>query len=292
MLATYDNNLLASTYLWAENFYLSHTQAFNTITTPLYYTPDPALGTGYYGYSAPLKQWVYDSGISGTYIINSASGGAFTNYPLTRASGIHVDYENGRVIVPSSFGTGLSLTGTYTYKQVNIYIAPDSEQQMLTQNKFFLNPRYRAPLSSGVPPYQFATPAIFLTPLTMNNEQFALGGLVDSKTSFTLTVFAETSYQLTALQSVFRDARYQYYPMLNTLNDPLDQWGDVKGGTGYNYNTFVNQFGQPGNLVYIENVRTAKVSDRLQLNPRQFAGVIDLDVAYVRQVPITTNIFV
>lgn len=292
MTSTFDNNLYAAAFLWAENRILQQLQAFNTITTRLYYTPDPVLPAGYLGYSAPLKQWVYDSGVSGAHILNEASGGAFTAYPLTRASGIHVDYNNGRVIVPAAFGTGLTLTGTYSYKQVNIYQPNETEQEILTQGKYFLNPRYRAPLVSGVPPYVYATPAVFLNPLDMRNDAFQLGGLVDSKTTMTMTVLAESNFQATAMMSLFRDARYQYFPMLNTINDPLDEWGDVKGGTGYNYASLVGMFGTPGNLVYIENVHVSKVSDRVKMNPMQTAAIIDLDLSYIRQAPIGTNVFV
>lgn len=278
-------------YLWAENRMGQVLQAYNTLTTQLYYTVDPSLPAGYMGYSAPIKGWVYDSGISGAYIPNEVSGGGFSA-PLTRASGIHIDYENGRVIVPTSLGTNLTLTGTYSAKEVNIYLPAETEGEILTQNKYFVNPRYASALTSGAPPYAYATPAVFVNPMSMHNEAFQLGGLVNSKASMTLTVLAETSFQLTAILSLFRDYRYQYIPMLNTVNDPLDGWGDVKGGTGYNYLSYVARFGGPGNLIYIEDVRTAKVSDRLRLNPRQFAGVVDLELTYIRQTPLSSNVFV
>lgn len=294
MLAVYSNNLLAAVYLWAENRILQSAQAYQTVTTRLYPTADPQLGTGWVSYSAPFKQFVYDSGISGAYIINEASGGAFTTYPLTRASGMHVDYENGRVLLPaaSGFGSNLVLTGTYSVKEVNIYTANESEETLLTQGKYFVNPRYNGTPTSGVPPYAMATPAVFINLLASKNEAYQLGGLVDSRDTVTMTVLAETSFQLNGVLSIFRDARYGYIPMLNTVNDPLDAWGDVKGGTGYNYQAYVGRFGSPGNLIYITDVRTAKVSDRLRLTPTQFAGIVDLDLSYIRQPPVTSNLFV
>jgi hypothetical protein len=228
---------------------------------------------------------VYDSGISGAYIINAASGDAFTNYPLTRASGVHFDYDNGRIVVPASFGSTLTLTGTYSLKEVNTYIANESQDALLTQGKYFINPRYNGTPTSGVPPYVMATPAVFVNTLSSRNEAYQLGGLVNSRDTITLTVLAESSYQLNTLLSTFRDMRYEYIPMLNVTNDPVDEWGDVKGGTGYNYQTYISQFGTVGNLIYIEDVRTAKVSDRLKLSPTQFAGMIDLDLSYIRQAP-------
>lgn len=291
MRATYGNNLYESVFLWAEHQYLQTLQAYNTLTTRLYYVADPTLPAGYVGYSAPLKGWVYDSGISGAYIINEVSGGGFSA-PLTRDSGIHIDYTNGRVIVPSSLGTNLILTGTYSALEVNLYAPNETEEQILTQNKFFLNPRYAKPFNSGIQPYTPATPAMFLNSLSSSNDSFQLGGLVNSRDTMSFTILAETNFQLTALLSLFRDSRFQYIPMCNLVDDPLDQWGDVKGATGYNYLALVAMFGQPGNLIYIENVRTSKVSDRTKLNPNQFAGIADLELSYVRQAPITSNVFV
>lgn len=292
MRASYANNLYLSVYIWAEHLIAQTLQAYNVQTTQLYYTPDPSLPAGYVSYNAPQKGWIYDGGVTGAYIINEVSGGAFTNYPLTRASGIHIDYTNARVILPASFGTNLSLTGTASVKQVNLYAPSESEEQLLTQNKYFLNPRYSSPLNSGIQPYLYATPAVFLNSLSSHNEPFQFGGLIDSKDVMSFTILAETNFQLTALLSLFRDTRYQYLPMCNLPDDPLDQWNDVKGGSGFNYATVVGMFGTPGNLIYVENTHTSKVADSIRLNPRLFAGIADLDLSYVRQVPITSNVFV
>ncbi len=282
------NNLYASTFLFAEHWYLQTSQAYNTITSKLYYSPDPTLPAGYVAYSFPIKQLVYDSGVSGAFIFNEVSGGVFAQYPLTRASGIHIDYENARAILPLAYGTGLSLTGTASYKEVNIYQPNETEEEILTQNKFFLNPRYRAPLVSGVPPYVYATPAMFLNPLQTHNDPYQFGGTVESKTTMTFTVLAETSYQLNNLLSTFADTEKGYFPLVGVANDPLDEWGDVKGGTGYNYFTLAQRYGTPGNLVYINRVRGSKVSDRVRMNPRQFCGIIDMEVFFVRLPPALT----
>lgn len=294
MRASFDNNLLASAYLYADHVMCQIGQAYGTVTTKLFPTVDPRLPAGYQGYSAPLVGWVYDSGVSGAHIINEVSGGGYSA-PLTRASGVRFDYLNGRVVLPSSITlpAGNPLTGTYSFKEANLLLSNENEDPLVTQGKYFLNPRFTAPLSaSGVPPGNMVTPAVFIAPLTTRNDAFQLGGLVNTKTTMTLTIMAETSFQLTSLLSLFRDCRYQYLPMVNTVDAPLDGWNDVKGGTGFNYKTLVAQYGQPGNLVYIEDVHVARVSDRAKANPQLFLGVVDLDLSYVRQSPIGSNIFV
>ena len=275
MIPQFSNNAYASVFLWAQWLYLQYGQAYQTVTTPLYYTPDPQLPTSYVGYSSPFKSWVYDSGVAGATIIQNVSGGGFSA-PLDRSSGIHIDYTNGRVILPSTYGTNLSLTGTFSMQEVNIYQPNESEEQILTQGKFYLNPRYNGQATGGIPPYVYATPAIFLNILHNENEAFALGGLIDCTTVFSLSVFAESAFQLEALLSIFRDCKYKDIPMLNTINDPLDGFGDTKGGAGYNYMDVVNTWGAPGNLIYIKDVKTAKVSDKVKMNPAYFVGLVDI----------------
>jgi hypothetical protein len=287
VIAQPENNLLASFFLYAEHTVLQNGRAYQTLTTRLFPTQDRSLPAGYQGYSSPLKGWVADSGVSGVAVINSVSGGGYSA-PLTRASGARFDYINGRVILPTSLGANLALTGTASYPELRVYLPNESEEQLLTQDKYFVNPSYYSPLTaSGAPPGPYATPAIFINQLTARNDAFALGGLVDTKSTITVTAFAESNYQLNALFSIFRDMRYQCFPYLDVTADPLNQWGDVKGGdaTGYNYLNYTSTYGTPGNLVYISDVRASKVSDKVRVNPQLFAGIIDLEVAFVRLPP-------
>lgn len=292
MVPTFQSNLFASAYLFLEHRYLQYSVAFQNAQVKFYYAPDSRLPTGYVSYASPWRQFVYDSGVSGAAILNVVSGGAFSTNCLNRASGIHIDYENARVIVPSSFGTNLTLTGYAAFREFNMYQPNETEEQILTQAKFFLNPRYRSPPTSGLAPYVMATPGIFLNTIETHNDAYQFGGLVNTKTTLSMVILAESQYQLRSLFSVFGDCRYQYLPMLNTIDDVLDGFGDVKGGTGYNYLTLCGMFGQPGNLVYIEDVRMSRVSDRLPLNASQVAGVVDMELSYIRSSPIATNVFV
>ena len=267
--------------LWVANRLENVAQAYQTITTPLYYTPDGRLPNGYVSYSSPYKQWLYDSGVSGALVINSISGGAFSA-PLTRASGLHIDYNNGRVILPASFGTALKLTGSYSLKEINVYLPIEQDDPLLSATKYFRNPRYSQVPTSGISPSALCTPAVFVNTLFDTSAPFAFGGFEETKTTFTLTALVDSDYQLKAVLSLFRDAARSYIPLLNIAQDPLDQFGDLKGGTGYNYQALVEQYGTPGNLIYIDRVSASKVSDNVNLSPGVFAGVIDLDLSFVR----------
>ncbi len=281
MLQQFDHALAVSVYLYAQNRVQNLAQAYVNTTTQFYPTTDIRY-TGYYSYSAPWKQLVYDSGVAGAQILNAVSGGGFSA-PLTRASGVHFDYFNGRVLVPQALGANLVLTGSCAVSEVNFYVPADPQEYLLTQAKFFFNPRYQGAPTSGIAPYDMATPAVFVNSIHDTSEAFALGGLDDTTTTFSLTCFCESDYQLKGLLSLFRDARYANFPLVSLAQNPLDGYNDVKGGTGYNYNTIIAQYGTPGQLVYIKQIRTSKVSDKIKLNPSLFMGIVDMELSYVRQ---------
>lgn len=280
MQPTYENNLIASLFLYAEHTVAQELVAYQSVTTRLFPTVDPSIPSSYRSYSSPLKGFLYDSGISGAVIINSVSGGGFSA-PLTRASGIFIDYPNGRVLVPAALGSNLVLTGTASYPELRTYTANETEEAILTQGKYFVNPRFVSPLTaSGAPPNTYATPAVFIAPLATHNRAYQLGGTVETKVTMTMTVLAESPYQLSAMLSLWGDKRYSYFPLVPIAADPLNQWGDTK--SGFNYKAVIAQYGTPGNLVYIEDVRTARVSDRVKFHPQLFVGIIDVDTCFVR----------
>lgn len=288
MFSQFSNNLNISVFLWCENRVQAQGGAFFTATYPLFYIADPSLPSQYQRYSFPIKGLVYNSGISGAAIMQTISGGTDI---LDRSSGINIDYVNGGVIVPSSWGTGLSLTGTSSFCEVNFYLPQETQETILTQGKMFRNPLYNGLPTGAIPPYEYVTPAIFLNTLHNDTDAFALGGLINSTNIFSLSVFAESQFQLTAILSLYADAKYFYIPMLNTINDPLNGFGDTKSGMGYNYNDVISMWGTPGNLIYISSVKTAKVSDRVKMNPEYFVGLIDIEVNYIRQAPQGSNVF-
>lgn len=282
MRVSFDQNLLTSIFLYAEYRTAQEARAFQTLTTRLFPTADSSLPPGWQGYSSPLKGWIYDSGVSGALVINSVSGGGFSA-PLTRASGIHFDYSNGRVILPITIVPTQPLTGTASVTEVNHYIPSETEDQLLTQNKMFVNPRAVYPLTaSGAPPQVYVTPAVFVNPLHTKNAPYELGGTVDTKTSVSLTLIMEDPAQLNTMLGLWRDSRYQYIPLVPAIDDPLDGWGDLKGGSGYNYLAYVARYGNPSNLIFVEDVYTARISDRVRVNPNQWIGIVDLETSYVR----------
>ena len=279
MIPQFSNKALTSLYLWAENRYLNSCQAYQNYTSRLYYQPDSSLGTGYVAYAAPFKQWVYDSGINGANILQSISGGAVGE--LTRASGLHVDYNGGRIILPASFGTSATITGSYAFKEVNIYLTNEDQASLVSQNESFLNPRFKSLPTGATSAGTIQTPAIFVSMLNNKNEPWEIGGIDMCHYNVTMTVMTQTPYQMDGILGVMADGRHQHVPILSVEDDPINEWGDLK--SGYNYNTFSSEKGTPGNLIYINEIKTSKISDKVKLNQSLYMGFVDVDMSFPRQ---------
>jgi hypothetical protein len=287
MKAHFKNQVLASFYLWAENRYLNQQSAYINYTSRLYPQTEQ-VPYGYVAYAAPFKQWVYDSGVAGATIMDTISG----DISLARGqSGMKVDYDNGRVLIPTGLGlsTGANITGSYAFKEVNIYQSNQTQDQLLTQERFYINPRFHSTPTGTPPPYAETAPAIFVTALKNDNKPWALGGTDMCHYNMSMAIYTETPYQLSTLLGNFSDAARSYIPILDIADDPIDELGDTK--SGYNYLTLRNLRGTPGNLMLINDVRTATISDvmmRVNLNQTLYRGLVDMDVSFPRQ---TANLF-
>ena len=275
----FSNNALFSVYLWAENKFLNEGEAYINNTSKLYYTPDPRLPNNVC-YSAPFKQWVYDSGVNGANIPISISGSFGT---INKGeSGLKIDFDNGRVILDKSLGRNLNISGSYSIKELNFYISNETEENIIITDKYYFNPRYAYKPTSGIAPYSMSTPAIFITMNGAESEPFALGGMMDTRPRLSLVVMAESSYQLNNILSFFNDKKHKYIPYLDLALDPINEYGDLK--SGYNYNNYISQYGTPGNLLFIEDVETSYLSDEVKTNYKLFLGEIDLYLSYPRYI--------
>lgn len=280
MINQHLNTVNASFFFWAQNALLNEAQAYINYSSKLYYQPDQRLGSSYVTYSAPFKQWVYDQGVQGAFVCSGVSGSVNLNQ---NQSGLRVDYDNGRVILPASFGTGLNISGSYAFKEFNFYLSNETEEEILTTNKFYLNSRFNQNPTGKLPPYSIVTPAIFINTLASSNKGFALGGEKQTNTRLSVIVMAETAAQINGVISFFNDKCHKFIPYHSF--DPIGPWGDIKTGefpSGYNYNQIKSQYGVPGNFLYIESVRGSKLSDSFKGNERNFVGLIDFELSKER----------
>ncbi len=275
---------LLSFYQWLDNQILQKGQAYQNNTSRLFYQPDSTLGSSKVAYAAPFKSWVWDSGVSGAAILTSVSG----SLNMSRGTGMIVDYENGRVIFDASVGSKAIISGSYAFKDFNVYFANQTDERMIFSNKYYLNSRFNnsATPTGAVPiqwnerlkAYNMVTPCIFVSNVHTKNPGWAFGGLYNTTTTIVLNVLAETQGQLQGAMSLLTDCQDMVFPQLGTHQWPLNAFGDWKGGTGYNYQTIKTLHGQPGNLFTITDVQASAISDYTKIDESVFGAVIALTV--------------
>jgi hypothetical protein len=98
MKATYVTNLISSFYLWLDHEILDRGEAFINYSGKLYNSPDPNFPLNSV-YSAPFRQWVYDSSIQNANI----PSGIFINggHVARGVNGLNIDFNKGRAILNS-----------------------------------------------------------------------------------------------------------------------------------------------------------------------------------------------
>ncbi len=260
--------------LWADNLLSDNGQGYKTVTKRLYPMVDNQLEAGYYSYSSPFKQWVCDSGVNGATVIRSVSGSG--GVISAGQSGIKFDYNNGRVLLTGS--ANLNITGTFSFKDFNVYETNEDIEALVIENKYYLNSRFGR-TQTGIQPYSIVTPCAFVNVSDSKNEQAAMGGLKDSRATISVVLMAENQWNLDAALDVFKDSKDKNFPAFDTALDPLNEYGDLK--SGYNYD--VMAAAAPMNdYIHIESVTTSKMDDKLKINENLYVGYVEINVSMFR----------
>lgn len=268
MQTQFDTVAALSFYLWMDNLLLQKGQAYTNYSSRLYYQADPQIGAGYVAYAAPFKSFVWDSGVSGANILNTVSGSAGT---INRGqSGMIVDYVNGRVLLNSSVGKNAIISGSYAFKDFNLYFANQTQEKIVFTNKYYLNSRFSRSITGIPPAYNMVTPCIFISAVVDENKPWAFGGVYNTNLTMSVNILAENQSQLQGALSLFADSKDACFPQLSTTLWPLNNFGDYK--SGYNYEYLKNQYGTPSNLLTITKVRSSAVSDYAEIDQAIWLG--------------------
>lgn len=284
MQTNFSTITLLSFYQWLDNYLLQNGQMYTNSSSQLYLQNDPKLGNGYVAYASPFRSFVWDSGVSGAIVFNSISGTA-NGIPISLSrgqSGMMTDFINGRVILPAgTIPTTAIISGSYAFKDLNLYFANQTQERMVFSQKYYLNSRFGNPATGIPPPYDMVTPCIFITNKKIDYEVVGLGGIYDSNMSVTLNVMAENLTQLEWVISLLAASRDVTFPQLSTNVWPLNNFGDYK--SGYNYEIIDNQYGTSSNLFSIVNVHSSKMSDLTKIDQSIFVGEVNLSIQKARQ---------
>ena len=282
MKPTFTHNVINSFFLWFDNFLMTKGDAYKTYTTKLYNYEDLRLGGGKVVYGSPYKQWVYDKNITGATI---PSGFTINNqFVPTGTSGMKIDFDNGRIIFNSGVSTNLSITGTYSVKEVNSYITDQPEDNLIIENKFVTNSRFTVS-ENYIPPYNPVTPCIFASIETAHNTAFAFGGEDETKCIIKVVAFCENLYQLDGVLSIFGDSYNEIFSIIPMTGHPLGEFNEMKTGaypTGYDYKNLSNAYNSQ--TLFISHVETSKIRDSVikELNPILHIGFLDFEIKTYR----------
>ena len=139
MKAQFNNTVMSSMLLWFDNKLLSKGEAFTNFSSNFYNVDSQYFG--FYTYGAPYKQMIVDTSISGANIISGVYvNGIFTKIGENSLTGINSSqghlYFNTEINNPN-----LNLSGNYAVKDFNIFLTSETEEDLLFETQFQLNPK-------------------------------------------------------------------------------------------------------------------------------------------------------
>jgi hypothetical protein len=288
MKAQFDQNLLSSFYLWLENRLLkSDTKAYVTeLSNNFRYVDFDDIPSDMVGYQGEYRQLVAE------YNIDTVNSGFFVGDDFitgdSSANGnVYTDYNNGRILFPSASGTGLSVSGDYSVKEVNTYISHDNDLEFLLHSDFIENGQsspYFYNKESLENDGAYFLPACFVSLASSENQEFAFGGEEDTQSRIRVMVLTKDSYILDSVISRFRDTVRERITHIPYEDFPYAYSYSVKDFP-YKYDDTVSAQGGSALASHIERVTASKVvseSLREKLNTDFSIGFVDFDLSTYR----------
>jgi len=182
MIQQFTHQLSSSFMLWLDWILLNNGQAY--INSGEIFQPQTDLSSsGPYIYASNHKEWNWDSSISGANLI---SGVYSNNIYYTRASGLTIDFINGRVISPIPLNQP---SGNYAYKEYNIYYSTIQQVDFYLE-RIFGEDKNLTYQNSGVSPYVFAAPCVIVTNSQGENYPWGMGGIKNAQNTFRLYIIS------------------------------------------------------------------------------------------------------
>jgi len=278
MKISFGHKATTSFTMWFEHHLLQHGEAYNNMTGKLFHIDDTRLPPGHERYSSPYKQWVTESGVgNGAYVPTYVSGSAGRVNRSDPTNGYYIDFDNGGIVVTgANASANMDWSGEFSVKEFNIYNTNQTEESIIVESKFDNNSRFTV-FESGIAPYDFVTPAVFINNEYIENTPYAFAGEDKTTLNFKSVVMAENLYQLDGILSLFADTRNVSFVNASFGDHPIDEFGDLKSGI-YLYSNVVDK--NEGDIFNIERVTTSKISEnvRQSISPTLYVGFIDFEV--------------
>lgn len=235
----------------------------------------------HYAYQGKFRGLVQDHSVSvpnsGIFIDGGFVSGDNPN--------ILIDYENGRIIVPSASGTCLNITANNTVKEIHVYPTEDDETQLIISSDFVSSDdEYFTYLSSKTEDQKQTTyllPACFLRYMNVDNNNFSFGGEDDTQTRIRATILAKDNYLIDGVLSLFSDLEGSCIKHIPFEDDPYGAYNSIKSFP-YTYSEYVSGYGGKS---FIKNVKSSKLDYGITMNKIEknvLLGFIDFDLSTIR----------
>ena len=253
--------------------YISNPTGYAMINQNQIYLPDNIAQTGVIRISGQFSNSYND-------IIFTTDGNLAS--VLNSQQGAKTDFINGRMIIPSQFvASSAALSGTYAFRDFNIYFANQLSEKAIFTNKYYLNSRFNRMQNPTPALYDMVAPCIFISSKSMDNDQLSFGNKYNTTVEFSVIAVAETLYQLENVLSLICDAKNLTFPLLSPADSPLNFYNNYK--TSYNYDVLKAQYAGNTPLMIME-VSTYKLTDSVKANQSLFFGGADITVEYPRMI--------
>lgn len=275
MKPQFDHNLISAFGLWLDHRITSNGQGYVNYSGFQLFPQTDTSSPFPYIYASPHKQWVYDSSVTGNPLVISGvynSNGTYFN----RASGISIDFINGRVL--SNINLGQNISGFYSRKEYNVYNSTPKIVNFYLESLFGLNENV-ALTETGVLPYNFAAPCVIFTNSHDVNEPFAFGGQDRSVRKINAIIISDNNYAQEAVSSLLTDAARLYIPYAKYGDVPINSYGDLKTGY-YSYNDIISKYGFGD--IYIDEINSIKLPEKFNKNDNFMLQILEFDVSVVR----------
>lgn len=279
MIPQFDNLLLPSTILWADNVLLQKGQAYYNVNSKFY--PINSYYNNLYAYASPFKQFAYDNSISGANVMTGIYvDGVFTT--TGQRGFVGVNYEEGLAIFSAPQG-GL-ISGNFAVKEISTKSINENDEYLLIQNRFY-NKNNILSLTGNLTNQQ-PFPVIFFRNDESYNEYFSFGGEDASLNVMRLIILADSQFQLDAVVSIFKDQKGTYYPLFLDNEMPFNSIGALKYGS-FNYLSYKRPKIDNSQSVFIRDVRLTRfnstsISEIKKINTQVYVGIIDVYTEYLR----------
>lgn len=299
MITTNDHLTNSSLLLWLSNLLNSKGQAIVS-GSGFFYDTQEVYG-GRFAYSSPFRPFVADSGIPGMVVNESSSvkraniiSGLYLDgvFITTGQSGLTgINYERGTVY----FISGLTyannpahnrLSGNFVTPEFTIKLTNEPEENLLFETKYSIKPRINQTIT-GLGPSDTTYPVIFVKPLQSRNKEWAFGGTEEVMNTYRLIILADSQFQLDGATNLIRDKTRCVLPLLTGVSEmPFNAFGGYADKTYY-YNTVFTGKYSTTNSAFLTDIRVTRLvsqgaNELRKINPRVFAGIVDVDVLSYR----------